>query len=89
MNEELPEDLEDAIKRAHTLDFIRDGEEHWVAEEMLKLWENPDLYEDDPEELYEVPDGVDQEDYVLFRLAVVFGTQYEHAYPRGGDWRDE
>jgi hypothetical protein len=58
----------------------------WVAEEMEKLWENP--------EDFESADSLDQELmdsplYMMFRLGVGFGTEYEREYPTDGDWRSD
>lgn len=66
------------------MDVIR-GED-WVENEIRYLWNNPDEFE--AGDTQEVPKGVDKEDYILFRLGVAFGTDYEHNFPRG-EWRDE
>lgn len=70
------------LKRAMKLDAIR--ESNWIADEVDKLWNNPGEYEGG--ETYEVPEDVKEQDYVLFRLGVAFGTEYEYEFPReGGD----
>lgn len=69
------------LERAKRLDVLR-GED-WIASEVRKLWNHPDVYEADPDRLYDVPPGVSEADYILFRLGVAFGTEYEHEFPRG------
>ena len=78
--ETQPERFEWILERAKRLDLIR-GED-WIAAEVRKLWNHPDVYENEPDKLYDVPPEVDQADYVLFRLGVAFGTEYEHEFPR-------
>lgn len=84
----IPQDDPDArvewiIKRAQKLDFIR--EEDWIADEIEYLWNHPDEFE--AGETFNAPEGVDDADYALFHLALCFGTDYEHYFPRG-EWRD-
>lgn len=83
--QEQPERFEWILERAKMLDVIRG--ESWITDELEYLWENPEDYE--AGEAYEVPDGAEEEDYALFKLALNFGVEYEAHYPQDGDWKDE
>jgi hypothetical protein len=80
---EIPHKAADRIEwiceRAQRLEFIRD--EDWIEAEIRYLWENPDEFEAGDSQ--DVPADVAKEDYLLFRLGVAFGTDYEHHFPRG------
>jgi len=72
-------------------EYIRDMVEQsempeWVLEELDKLWNNPDKFESG-ETLNQA--RLDNPLYLMFRLGVGFGTEYERKYPTDGDWRDE
>lgn len=79
-----PERFEWIRNRAMRLDFIRDDEPNWIADELERLWNNPDEFEKG--ETYVCPNGVDERDYALVRLLLNFGIDYEREYPAGGDW---
>lgn len=81
---EQSERFEWILQRAEWLDSVRGDD--WIADEIQRHWENPEGYEDGG--MYEKPDGVPEKDYALFKLALNFGVDYEHYYPRDGDWRD-
>lgn len=89
MNGEIPDDPDERIDwildRARMLDVIRRA--GWIADEIEKHWENPDQFADDG--LYEVPERADKQDYALFKLGLLFGTEYEHQFPRDDGGRDE
>lgn len=89
--ESIPKDPDDRIawiiKRAQLLDKIRD--EEWVADTVEDLWNNPEVFENDDFEWNTPSDDVDEEDVQLFRLGVLFGTDYEHFHPRPEDYHDE
>ena len=76
-----PEESFDFMKN-----MVESGEmPQWVTEEMTRLWDNPDSFEEGgtlDEEL------VDNPNYLMFRLGIVFGIEYERKYPTNGDWRD-
>jgi len=57
----------------------------WVSDELEKLWNNPDKFESG-ETLNE--ELMDDPFYLMFRLGVGFGTEYERKYPSEGDWRE-
>ena len=80
--------MEWMLKRAEWLDGLMEGED-WVADEIEKHWNYPKLFENG--DLHEVPDETDETTYLLFKLALLFGTDYEHYYPRGreGEWLDQ
>jgi hypothetical protein len=73
--------IEWILNRAQKLDLVR--HEDWIADELEYLWNNPDEFE--AANTHETPTGVDPKDYALFRLGVLFGTDYEHYFPRGDD----
>lgn len=71
--------------------FIKDMVERselppWVNDEMEKLWNNPEGFESG-ETLNE--EMLDNPLYLIFRLGVGFGTEYERKYPGYGDWRSD
>lgn len=78
--ESQPERIEWVLDRGQILDSIRTNEPDWVADELEYLWNNPEEFESGG--THKCPDGVHEETYILFRLGVAFGTDYEYYYPR-------
>lgn len=76
-----PARIEWIYRRAAMLDMVRG--EAWVEDRLRKLWNNPDTFESG--RLPGCPEGVDEKDYRLFQLGLLFGTEYEHANPRDDD----
>lgn len=82
----FPHEPEERISRilntAEKLDRVRD-EPDWIEEEVKFLWNNVEKFEEGGH--MNTPDGVDKKDYNLFKLGVLFGTDYEYYYPRDRD----
>lgn len=76
------ERIEWVIERAAMLDEIRD--EDWIADTVEYVWNHPDEFERG--DALDRPDDVDEADFGLFRLGLLFGTDYEHYFPRDGEW---
>ena len=76
--------LEWFLTRSQALDTIR-GED-WLRSEIETLWNNPHRFAD--EGLYDPPDEIDEEDYALFTMGLLFGIDYERYFPTGnrGEW---
>jgi hypothetical protein len=79
---EIPHDSDDRLEwicaRAKTMDTLQSNA--WIEDEIRYLWNNPDEFA--AGNSYEQPAGVEKEVYILFRLGIAFGTDYEHHYPR-------
>lgn len=73
-----PERIEWLYKCARGMDLVRD--EDWIENRLEWLWNHPNEFARG--ETPEPPEGVAEEDYRLFQLGLLFGTDYEHEFPR-------
>lgn len=73
-----PERIEWIYHCARMMDLVR--EEDWIEDRLEWLWNHPNEFASSGTP--EPPKGIDEEDYQLFRLGLLFGIDYEHEYPR-------
>jgi hypothetical protein len=79
-----PEPIEALTEQARRLERVTG--EHWLAEELRYMWENPEEFA--AGEFANPPEHVTDEVYAVLYLGIAFGIEYEQAYP-GDGWDDE
>lgn len=73
-----PERFEWICARARMLESRRD--EDWIEDRLRWLWDHPDEFVRSG--MPDAPEGIDKDDYLLFKMGVLFGTEFEHEFPR-------